>query len=272
MSQCAPNIDDTNGTCFTYDQLKNIAKKFNESNKLNRIPISKSKSTLLSKINSKMKKECSEEMCWTKDQEILKSRFRPKKPQSWNLNPAEWLSNFDIEKVMDQYQAKYKKFNFIGVFPNNYDHKVYMNTCVAEELCNLNIHDLIKNGTTDLGIVFNTDPHYLPGAHWVAVYVCLQKSSSKFGFYYYDSAADKPSQYIEKLYNSIKAQFKSAKLKKEFNIRINHIQHQYGDSECGMFSMNFIINMLKRNNTFDKVINDKITDEYVFRLREKYFN
>ena len=272
MSQCAPSVDSNEKTCFTFEQLKNIAKKYNESNVDNKITISRSKDKLLKSINSKMSKECSNEMCWTNNDKVLKSQFRPKKPFSWNENPKEWLTNFDIEKVMKQYEEKYNNFNFIGVFPSNYDYKVYMNTCVAEELCKLNIQELIKSGITQIGIVFNTDPHYLPGAHWVSVYISLQKNSSKFGFYYYDSAADKPSKYISKLFESIKSQFKSIKVKNQFKLHINTIQHQYGDSECGMFSMYFIINMLKKNVTFDSFIKKKITDNEVFKLRNKYFN
>ena len=41
---------------------------------------------------------------------------------------------------------------------------------------------------------------------------------------------------------------------------------------CKDVSMNFIINMLKVKNTFEKVCNSKTSDDEVFKLREKYFN
>jgi hypothetical protein len=145
-----------------------------------------------------------------------------------------------------------------------------MNTCVAEELCKLDLADLLKNNKYQLGIVFNTDPHYLSGSHWVAGYINIKKNSNKYGFYYYDSNAQKPSKYIIKLFNQIKSQLK--KTKKDFELSINNNKHQFKNTECGMFSMHFIINMLKGKNTFEMVCNSKISDDEVFKLRNKYYN
>jgi len=144
--------------------------------------------------------------------------------------------------------------------------------CVAEELCKLDLIDLLKDNKYQLGIVFNTDPHYLGGSHWVAVYVNIQKNSDKYGFYYYDSNAQKPSKYIIKLFNQIKSQLNKEKVRKEFKMNINNNKHQFKNTECGMFSMNFIINMLKQKNTFKMVCNSNISDDEVFKLRNKYFN
>ena len=87
----------------------------------------------------------------------------------------------------------------------------------------------------------------------------------------YDSNAKNPSKYIIKLFNQIKLQLKQKKTK-TFTISINDNKHQLKNTECGMFSMNFIINMLKRKNTFEIVCNSKTSDDEVFKLREKYFN
>ena len=40
--------------------------------------------------------------------------------------------------------------------------------CVWDELCNFNLSDEInKKKNKKIGIIFNTDPHYKGGAHWV---------------------------------------------------------------------------------------------------------
>jgi len=276
MNQCAPNVRNNSFTCFTYQQLKSIAEKFNQTSD-EKIKISKRKDVLWKKIYEKMKYKCNDELCWANNDKMVE-RFRPKRPIEWHSNPREWLSNFDIHKVMVQYEKKYKTFKFLGVFPDDYDYKIFMNTCVAEELCKLDVAGLLKDNKYQLGMVFNTDPHYLGGSHWVAIYANINESSDKYGFYYYDSNAQEPSKYIIKLFNQIRAQLTTKKTRtktrtgKEFKISINNNKHQFKNTECGMFSMNFIINMLKVKNTFENVCNSKTSDDEVFKLREKYFN
>ena len=274
MNQCAPNVSDNSLTCFTYQQLKSIAKNFNQTSDA-KIKISRSKDVLWKRIYEKMKYKCNDELCWTNNDRMME-RFRPRRPIEWYSNPREWLSNFDIHKVMIQYEKKYKTFKFLGVFPDDYDYKIFMNTCVAEELCKLDVADLLKHNKYQLGIIFNTDPHYLSGSHWVAVYINISENSEKYGFYYYDSNAQKPSTYIIKFFNQIKSQLKQKKItlktRKEFVININTKKHQFKNTECGMFSINFIVNMLKRQNTFEMVCNSEISDDKVFKLRDKYFN
>jgi len=270
MTQCAPSVSDSSFTCFTYKQLRSIAENFNKSSD-EKVQISKIKNVLWNNIYKRMDYDCKKELCWANNNKLLQ-RFRPSRPKEWYSNPREWLSNFDIHKVMVQYEKKYRTFKFLGVFPDDYDHKILMNTCVAEELCKLDLIDLLKDNKYQLGIVFNTDPHYLGGSHWVAVYVNIQKNSDKYGFYYYDSNAQKPSKYIIKLFNQIKSQLNKEKVRKEFKMNINNNKHQFKNTECGMFSMNFIINMLKQKNTFKMVCNSNISDDEVFKLRNKYFN
>ena len=272
MNQCAPNVSDDSFTCFTYEQLKSIANKFNQTSD-EKIKISRKKDVLWKNIYEKMKYKCNDELCWANNKKMVE-RFRPKRPVEWHSNPREWLSNFDIHKVMVQYEIKYKTFKFLGVFPDDYDHKIFMNTCVAEELCKLDVAELLKGNKYQLGMVFNTDPHYLGGSHWVAIYANINKSSDKYGFYYYDSNAQKPSKYIIKLFNQMKSQLKRIKTKeaKTFKISINNSKHQFKNTECGMFSMNFLIKMLKGKNTFKMICNSETSDEEVFKLRERYFN
>lgn len=272
--QCSPaSTDDDNFTCFNYDQLKKIAINYNkeQSDKRNKIVVSRDKKKLWKSIHKKMKAKCKDdESCWIDKPEVIATQFRPKAPLEWKRNPRTWLSNFDIDRVLKQYEKKYPTFVQVGVFPRNYD-DVVMGRCVSQELCDLDVNELLKRGQYQLGIVFNLDPHYMSGSHWVAVYVNINSKSPKFGFYYYDSNAEKQFSYIDKLYESIKKQLKS-KTKKDFTMRVNKNKHQYKNTECGMFSIDFVVEMLKRGSRFENVVNRDIDDDYVFKLRAKYFN
>jgi DNA polymerase/3'-5' exonuclease PolX len=44
---------------------------------------------------------------------------------------------------------------------------------------------------------------------------------------------------------------------KDYDVRYNKIQHQFKNSECGVYSMNFIIRLLG-GETFDEIVNNKI--------------
>ena len=69
----------------------------------------------------KKNEKCKSEMCWlnrlassnaqVRLKEIL---FSPEKPKSWNKDPNTWLTNFDIENVLNQYEESHKNFDFIG--------------------------------------------------------------------------------------------------------------------------------------------------------------
>ena len=62
----------------------------------------------------------------------------------------------------------------------------------------------------------------------------------------------------------------------------NKIEHQKGNSECGMYSLYFIVTMLmektntqklkNRREKIDYFSNKRIPDDVVFEYREKYFN
>ena len=52
---------------------------------------------------------------------LEKMYFAPSKPSSWSKNPNEWLSNYDIKHVLDQYSDTYKHFAFIGPTPIDFD-------------------------------------------------------------------------------------------------------------------------------------------------------
>jgi hypothetical protein len=268
-TQCAPGIITHSNSCFTYKQLKTIAQKYNDTqNKSNKIEVDKNKSKLWIQICEKMKPKCSDEKCWAAElDETLLKRFKPDKPIDWIKNPRQWLTNHDINNIMCQYENK--SFKFVGVFPMDWNIKIKtIDTCVSEELCTINIQNLIKGKTKYLGIVFNTDNHYESGSHWVSVFIGLTKNN-KYGFYYYDSNAQKSSDYIKDLYLKIKHDIDDDK----FHFVKNHIKHQFKNTECGMFAMDFIISMLNENKTFKTIINeDRNDDEMNFKRNEFFYN
>ena len=54
------------------------------------------------------------------------------------------------------------------------------------------------------------------------------------------------------------------------SIKYNKIRHQFKHSECGIYSVNFILRLLK-GETFDFISNNITTDDEVNKCRETYF-
>ena len=87
--------------------------------------------------------------------------FSPKKPQSWNKNPNEWLSNYD-EKVIKQYERKYSNFKFIGTTFIDFD-TIADGGHVEPLLCDFDLNKYIGK-QNKIGIIFNLDKHYQGGS------------------------------------------------------------------------------------------------------------
>ena len=75
---------------------------------------------------------------------------------------------------------------------------------------------------------------------------------------------------VAKFVNKVKKQANSIG-KGPYKVIENRRRHQFSESECGMYCLYFIIEMLK-GKSFNKFLNHRIKDERVIKLRKVYFN
>ena len=71
-----------------------------------------------------------------------------------------------------------------------------------DELCGLDLETLYRNGKRKLGVVFNLDPHDMPGSHWVSMFVNMDNG----GIYFFDSVGKFPGDEISNLMFRIREQ------------------------------------------------------------------
>ena len=72
----------------------------------------------------------------------------------------------------------------MGPSPIDYDTHLVSDECVWEELCKFNLKNTINNGKRKIGIIFNLDPHFKGGSHWVAMFINTNdKAKSKYRFF-----------------------------------------------------------------------------------------
>lgn len=229
-------------------------------------------------LKSRLNHKCEEnEMCWLKQdfvdhdssRRIMDIDFAPKAPPKWKENYNAWLSSDDITNVMKQYENTYTCFEFIGPSPIDFDKRVSSTQCVCNKLCQFDINTFKSKGKFKIGVSFNTDTSDGPGEHWVSLFINLKKPV----LFYYDSAGYRVPAQIKRLVDRIVEQGKKCQPPIFFKFDQNHpVSHQYKNTECGIYSIFFLVHMLEDKITPEYLKTHVIKDEYIETFRRIYFN
>lgn len=265
---CAPINQESfkkDKTCYTREALIDIAKAWNASSyakKENLIQLESSKKELWNALRNRIT-GCNNEWCWlnkgfvkslTDPKQVKKHTFLAPIPKRKN----EWLSTTDINFVMNQYIHIDHKFVFLGAVPIDFqDPELY-----GERFTPGKMQFLIDEGIRKFGIVFNLQPSTMNGSHWVALYIQLNTSGTLGKAYYYDSYGRPPP-------DEIPTWIKTFPVPLEF--QYNDIQHQEENSECGVYTIHFLVNMIK-GVSFNEIKKNGLSDDEMNALRKKYFN
>jgi hypothetical protein len=273
--KCSPKPEKNNFSCFSNPDLTKLRDRWNLRHPDVAIKTDDPKE-IWTLLKQNLSNVCNKETCWLKqnfmpehDGKELLNSFAPQSPADWKENPNKWLSSMDILNVMRQYEKAYKCFEFLGPSPIDYDTIEMDGVCVFEEICKLNLKDQIGSGKTKIGFSFNTDTHDKPGKHWISMFVNIKK-----GFiYFFDSAGNPIPARLKKLVKNITKQGLALNPPIKFVFDQNHpVEHQYGTTECGIYSLYFIVHMLEDKLTAKYLKTHIITDEYVNKFRKIYFN
>ena len=232
--------DENDFTCYNDENLLKIREMWNS-----RHPDAKIESTasydIWKKIKQNMHNVCNNESCWIKqmvndtkiNKEIISYTFAPPSPKEWIKNPNEWLSSLDIISVMKQYEKAYSCFEFIGPSPIDFDTRMMYDKCVWPELCNFKIEKYI--------LYFDSNGNATPPEIKVFADRVLEECHTSLGM-------------------------------SDMKFYENKLEHQKSNTECGMFSLYIIIELIKDNHTYDYFMTHRIKDEEVEELRKEYFN
>lgn len=222
------------------------------------------------------KARCKTERCWIdksklesqRRAEILKKFFRPTMPDQWEKDPDDWLDSNNIDDVMRQYEETYPFFKYYGSNPIDFsapdpynEENAKQKKCLNDSICKINFADLLKQGKTKLGFIYNLDPSNKGGSHWIASFTDIPAHRS----YYFDSYGMKAPPQIARFMRSMTLQ--DPKMKLEYNAR----RFQYGGTECGIYSIYFLIRMLE-GDSFKKFCRRAPRDAEIMPLRQWLFS
>jgi len=274
-NRCSPALNFENGSCIPLEYLILIVEAYNNkypndiiklSNTIETLNRQKYKKYLLKQLSKKLKKQCDSQQCWLEQsfinninkemrRRIQNNVFRPDGPNG----KFTWLNTLNIDAVMKQYEDKYPEFIFLGAVPIDFDNLDGL------KFSSYDFYDLEFNKNKHkIGIIFNLDRHDQPGSHWNALYADLKKGQ----VYFYDSYGINPTHEVRKLMRSIAKYIKSNNINPVADY--NKIRHQYGNSECGVYSINFIERLLN-GDSFEKICKDKTPDDVINNYRKIYF-
>jgi hypothetical protein len=273
MSYCAPTITLTKNSfsCFEHYELIEIARAFNRyivSQKLCstndkvcviKTPIHIEKKTdkeLWNSIYSRLYKLCKNEYCWIDLPFIshITDKGLRKKIQNFTFKPKTtigkytWLSTKNINSVLQQYEKTHPTFKFIGALP-----------CDFYKIVDVDYNDFKKY--ENIGIVFNLDKNEEPGSHWVSFFVDNKNNTCE----YFDSTGRGPNKCIKKFIDNLMNKYLN-----KHKYYQNKIVHQTQDSECGVYSIYYIICRVS-GKSFDKITKNIIRDEDMNKFRNIFF-
>ena len=196
--------------------------------------------------------------------------LRPRRPVSWSTVPDTWLDTNNIDEVMRQYEEAYTTYQYLGAVPIDFsapDPYSGAGTgvgapkkCLYSYFCNINLAEAKRRGKTGIGAVFNLDPHFRDGSHWVALYIDLVRGEVNF----FDSYGVRPHPLIFNL-------MKSLTLQMPLTLNYNARRFQKSNTECGMYSLYFLIKMIE-GMTFKKFVRRPVPDSEMLRLRHVLFS
>lgn len=273
---CAPGKIFEDGSCIPLIVLVAMAEAYNAEGP--EVPIklypsfetlnrSKYKKYLVREFGRRFSGVCTTQHCWTKQafvarmkrnlqDDLHKKTFRPSGPQGkW-----EWLNTININDVVRQYENKYTDFKFLGAVPIDFDDLPVL------KIRDLDLKALMASGKTKIGVVFNLDESYKSGSHWVAMYADLKAGR----VYYFDSYGLPPEGRIRKFMRRVATFCQRDLSLVDVVAEHNKIRHQFGGSECGVYSINFILRLL-RGDSFQQICESRVPDKVINQCRRVYF-
>jgi hypothetical protein len=260
--QCHPRVKNGENGCLPVTVLEKAAKKLGlqrEGNILEKV--AKAVKVDPENQNSVLK---ALPLSDKEKEQLAKRWLRPERPESWANDPDMWLDTNNIRDVMTQYEESHPKFKFLGAVPIDFaarDPYAKKKQCLINEICELDMDGDSMKGKDYVGFVFNLDPHYKPGSHWVASFLDIPKKQ----YYYFDSYGMRPPPQIYKFMQWLTIQ------EPELVLKMNARRFQRKESECGMFCIDFIVNMLE-GMSFEEYCRSTPSDSDMLKKRAEVFS
>ena len=100
-----------------------------------------------------------------------------------------------------------------------------------------------------------------------------REPNKKANIFFFDSAGDKAPKQVMKFVKMVIEQGKKLSSPINFKFDQNYpVEHQYKNTECGVYSLYFIVHMLEDKITGHYLKTHVLKDEYMQQFRKIYYN
>jgi len=235
--------------------------------------------TVWKKMRSNLSATCANEKCWarkllakSKSATLLARLFAPEAPKSWCKKPNTWLDSRDISKVMSQYEKNFPAFKFFGPAPIDFAGYEKDGREVWPELRRFSLKQLISQGKRKIGIILNTDPHNKGGRHWISLYINMYPNTPPYIFFFDSNGDEPPEPVVQFMDKTVEQGEQLAHSPIRLSQKVCTKVHQQGDTECGIYSIFMISQLLQGRMTPKDFQKSLVSDDQMQKLRKQFFS
>ena len=197
--------------------------------------------------------------------------LRPPMPSEWSGDPKTWLSNIDINAVMEQYARVSRDFLYLGTWPTDFAERIASGKCVS--MCTPEpFRKAYKTGALAASII-NLDVHTGSGTHWVAFALDCRGGGTPKMLFYDATGRPPPKRWAKKsAWAVVVACVPDARLRRKMLTEAvyNREVHQRENTECGIFSM-MCVDALVAGRPFEEHCSLALADDDAFKHRQVFF-
>lgn len=264
-SECAFHVNTK--VCTPIDYLKKILKNVGQDA---RFAESDGAEAALSKLKKHMNcptEECVIESAESKElisysdkQTILKNFFKPMGPDK----ESAWLSNFEIDDVLDQIEKKYPSFLHLYFHMRDFakNQPGYLN------LATLDWPAEMKKGKKQFGVIINTDSSRGNGIHWFAIFGDF--SRQPYTIEYFNSSGEQPLSEISAWMREAGARWAAELGVYIPQVIVSDIIYQDDNYSCGTYSLYYIMSRLSGTELSYFTDNKNIINDSLMRQFRRY--
>lgn len=198
---------------------------------------------------------------------------RPEMPSDWSQDPKTWLSNVDINGVMEQYARVSDEFLYLGTWPTDFAERARSGgRCV--KVCTPDPFKEAWDKKKLAASIINLDVHTGSGTHWVAFALDCRGSGPPRMMYYDPTGRPPPKRWLKKsAWAVIAACADEIEDRRDLLETAVHSkkEHQHENTECGIFSM-MCIDALVAGRSFESFCASPLSDDEAFKHRRVFFD
>jgi len=234
---------------------KNIKEKLEVIEKMKKITGCESEKCIINETKSKLSDVSN----------VIKEYFKPEGPKDRTKG---WLSNSDIDTILEQLEKKHTDFYHINFQMADFDKKTYKEIGGNSGFININLlEDFDKYKKNKFAVVFNTDTSDNGGQHWYCLYG--YRKDKKVVLEYFNSAGEgKNDSEIQLAVVAWLCKQKQIFIKNGYKAHIsfeNNIKIQNNGYDCGVYCIMYIYARLEGVHNLwladKKNFNDRVTQD-----------